>query len=100
MQEYGEIPNYMKFEQLVFWTEQTNDYDANEKVKKEFAQMLQTMPVDLVRQNTLTLVIHLQTGEHQKCAWKRNSAAGCPSQEPERLCSHFAGTWVCLLVSG
>ena len=45
MLEFVKIPNDVKFKRLA----RLMDYYDGEKAKKEFAEMLQTMPVDLVR---------------------------------------------------
>ena len=50
MQEFVEIPNDVKFKRLA---RLMDAYDG-QKAKKEFAEMLRTMPVDLVRQENLS----------------------------------------------
>ena len=45
MLEFVKIPNDVKFKRLA----RLMGYYDGEKAKKEFAEMLQTMPVDLVR---------------------------------------------------
>ena len=47
MQEFVEIPNDVKFKRLARLTDHSNGF--GEKAKKEFAEMLRTMPVDLVK---------------------------------------------------
>ena len=54
MQEFVEIPNDVKFERLARLTEHGDGF--GEKAKKEFAEMIRTMPVDLVKtENILKL---------------------------------------------
>ena len=54
MQEFVEIPNDVKFERLARLTEHSDGF--GEKAKKEFAEMISTMPVDLVKtENILRL---------------------------------------------
>ena len=54
MQEFVEIPNDVKFERLARLTEHGDGF--GEKAKKEFAEMIRTMPVDLVKtENILRL---------------------------------------------
>ena len=47
LKEFGEIPDDVKFVQLTRLMNHGDGY--GEKAKKEFAEMLRTMPVDLVK---------------------------------------------------
>ena len=93
--EFVEIPDQVKFEQL---TRLMNS--GGNKSKTAFAEMLRTMPVDLVKPKiSLSFDQHsCCLGEHHhQCERHRNIAAGCHTEQKARLCSHLAGIWVCLL---
>ena len=62
LQEFVEVPDDVKFDQL----KRLMNYpdDCREKGKKEFAEIMRTMPVDLVRRNKRKqILIDIHSGE-------------------------------------
>ena len=71
LEEFIEIPVSAKLDKLSVMMEINNEEDT----KEAFQKSLSSLPRDLVRAKQCFSKFELISGEHEHCAWIRNSSA-------------------------